>query len=142
MNSADRPPLFVHRFTIGESVIDRNGHVNNVAYVKWMQDVAVEHSRAVMANGSYRDSNTTWVARSHQIEYLKPAFVDEAIAVRTWLSGCRRVRCTRMYEFVRENDQVLLARGQTDWVYVNADTFRPLSIPDHIQRAFGLTVSD
>jgi len=28
-------------FTIPENVIDENGHVNNVAYVQWMQDAAV-----------------------------------------------------------------------------------------------------
>ena len=137
--SADDANRFVHRFTIEPDVIDRNGHVNNVAYVRWMQDVAVAHSRAVMEHGSWRDSGTTWVARSHQIEYLKPAFAGETISLQTWLSGFRRVRCTRMYEFVRESDGVLVARGQTDWVYVDADTFRPLSIPPSVRQAFGLS---
>lgn len=139
--SADNATRFVHRFTIEPDVIDRNGHVNNVAYVRWMQDVAVAHSRAVMEHGSYRDSNTTWVARSHQIEYLKPAFAGEAMALHTWLGGFRRVRCTRMYEFLRESDDALVARGHTDWVYVDAATFRPLSIPASVREAFGLSES-
>jgi len=29
--------------TIPEAAIDENGHVNNVVYVQWMQDIAVEH---------------------------------------------------------------------------------------------------
>jgi acyl-CoA thioester hydrolase len=34
------------RFAIPEHAIDRQGHVNNLAYVAWMQDVAIEHSAA------------------------------------------------------------------------------------------------
>ena len=36
-----------HKFTVPESAMDGNGHVNNVVYVQWMQDVAILHSDAV-----------------------------------------------------------------------------------------------
>lgn len=141
MTSEPQSTVFTHCFVIDESVIDRNGHVNNVAYVKWMQDVAVQHARSVMQNGSYRDRESTWVARSHQIEYLKPAFGEERIELRTWLSAARRVRCTRMYEFRRPVDNAIVARGQTDWVFVDAENHRPKSIPPDVLRAFGLSES-
>ena len=39
----------VHRFElrVPDDVVDANRHVNNVAYVQWMQDAATRHSDAV-----------------------------------------------------------------------------------------------
>jgi acyl-CoA thioester hydrolase len=39
-------PVFSKTIAIPQSVIDENGHVNNVAYVQWMQDIAIEHYTA------------------------------------------------------------------------------------------------
>ena len=128
--------VYKYQFVISSDVIDRNGHVNNVAYVQWMQDAAVNHSKAVLPGGTYRSINATWVARSHHIEYLSPAFLNEAVEVRTWLAECRRVRCKRKYQFVRTTDEKLIAQGETDWVFVNADDGRPKSIPEDILNAF------
>src|SRR5688500_19785967 len=77
-------PIFSYSFIIPESVIDENGHVNNVAYVQWMQEVAIRHPESVT---EYKPAeNTTWYAREHRIEYLLPAFPGEEIEVRTWRS--------------------------------------------------------
>jgi acyl-CoA thioester hydrolase len=50
----------------------------------------------------------------------------------------RKVRSTRRYKFIRDSDQVILARGETDWVFVDAATGRPRSIPEKINDAFGV----
>jgi len=42
--------IFASSFTVPESVIDENGHVNNVAYVQWMQDVVCSMKAAVFYN--------------------------------------------------------------------------------------------
>ena len=42
MTSID--PLFRYRFVVPDEAVDGNRHVNNVAYVQWMQDVAIRHS--------------------------------------------------------------------------------------------------
>ena len=119
--------IFTYSFTIPDNVIDENGHVNNVAYVQWMQDTAIRHAEALT---DYTPAeNTTWYAREHRIEYLFPVFLGDELEVRTWLSGVKRVRAHRRYEFVRKSDGKVIARGETDWVYVDATTGRPLAIP-------------
>jgi acyl-CoA thioester hydrolase len=40
-------PIYTKSFTIPESTIDKNRHVNNVAYVQWMQDIAIEHYSSI-----------------------------------------------------------------------------------------------
>jgi len=138
-SNADR--VFRHSFSVPESAIDQNGHVNNVAYVQWMQDVAIRHFEASGCADAPQVMGGTWVARSHRIDYLRPAFLGDSIEARTWVAALRRVRSTRRYEFVRLDDGAVLARGETDWVFVGAETGRPMTIPDVIRDAF-LTHAD
>ena len=119
-------------------VVDRNRHVNNVAYVQWMQDAAIQHSTATGCNRMTEAIGATWVARMHRIEYLSPAFAGEAITVLTWVADFRKVRSLRRYKFVRAADQKVLAQGETDWVLVDAATGRPRSIPSEMVNLFEL----
>jgi acyl-CoA thioester hydrolase len=134
----------VHRseMTVSPNVIDGNGHVNNVAYVQWMQDAAVEHFASIGGIDLMHAAGGTWVARSHRIEYLRPAFVGDRIEVRTWVGDVRRVRSLRRYEFVRMTDQEVLARGETDWVFVDTESGRPAPIPEEIRSVFALPADE
>jgi acyl-CoA thioester hydrolase len=123
-----QPTIFTKTITIPVSAIDENGHVNNVTYVQWMQDIAVEHY-ATAGGVTAQGQNATWVVREHKVEYLRPAFAGQEIEIRTWVEDARRVRSLRKYEFVRKSDSSLLVRGETDWVFVDASTGRPLPIP-------------
>jgi acyl-CoA thioester hydrolase len=110
--------------------------VNNVVYVQWMQDVAVRHADAAGCTRATEALGATWVARSHKIEYLRPAFTGDRITARTWVADFRRVRSLRRYEFVRTSDEAVLAKGETDWVFVDTQSGRPRAIPEAIQRGF------
>ncbi|MFA6561454.1 MAG: thioesterase family protein [Verrucomicrobiia bacterium] len=130
--------IYRHEFTVPSASVDENGHVNNVEYVKWMQDVAVMHSDSVGCTRATREAGATWVARSHRIEYLRPAFAGDQLVVLTWVCNFRKVRSARRYKFFRTTDDVVLAEGETDWVFVDAKTGRPRSIPESVSSAFEL----
>jgi acyl-CoA thioester hydrolase len=130
--------IYHYVMTIPADSIDGNGHVNNVAYVQWMQDAAVRHFEALGGTPLMGEAGATWVVRSHHIEYLGPAFAGEEIEVRTWIANVRRVRSLRRYEFLRLADQRVLVRGETDWVFVSAGNGRPAAIPEHIAQLFHL----
>jgi len=126
--------IFTYTFAVPENAIDENGHVNNVAYVQWMQDAAIRHPEAVT---EYEPAeNTTWYAREHRIEYLLPVFLGEELEVRTWLSEIKRVRAHRKYEFIRKSDGKVVVRGETDWVYVDAKSGKPIAIPAEVGKLF------
>jgi acyl-CoA thioester hydrolase len=122
-------------FIIPESAIDENGHVNNVAYVQWMQDIAVEHYASI-GGIQAQGPDVTWVVRSHRIEYFRPAFLGEEIEIKTWVENVQRVRSLRMYEFVRRSDGKTLVKGETDWVFVDVKSGRPLAIPEEVKNVF------
>lgn len=129
-------PVYSKTIIIPQSVIDENEHVNNVAYVQWMQDIAIEHYSSIGGASPMQKVGATWVARSHLIEYLLPAFAGEVIEIRTWIENVRRVRSLRKYEFVRKSDGKLLVRGETDWVFVEVKSGRPIAIPDEVMNTF------
>jgi len=130
--------IYRHEFIVLPASVDGNGHVNNVEYVKWMQEVAVMHSDSVGCTEATREAGATWVARSHRIEYLRPAFTGDHMAISTWVTDFRRVRSLRKYKFVRTTDNAVIAEGETDWVFVNAKTGRPISIPEAVSSVFEL----
>lgn len=131
--------IYAKTITIPKTAIDENGHVNNVAYVQWMQDIAVEHYESIGGTNPMQLVGATWVVREHSIEYLLPAFAGEAIEIRTWVENIRRVRSLRKYEFVRKSDDKVLVRGQTDWVFVDVKTGAPRAIPEEISKV--ITIS-
>jgi acyl-CoA thioester hydrolase len=130
-------PVYAKTITIPQNAIDENGHVNNVVYVQWMQDIAVEHY-ASLGGIEAQGSDSTWVVRQHSIEYLLPAFEGEEIEIRTWVENIRKVRSLRKYEFVRKSDGKVLVKGETDWVFVDVKTGNPKMIPGEVEKVFGV----
>jgi len=129
-------PIYSKTFTIPESAIDENGHVNNVAYVQWMQDIAVEHYESIGGTNPMQLAGATWVVREHKVEYLLPAFAGEEIEIKTWVENIRRVRSLRKYEFIRRADGKVLVKGETDWVFVDVKTGAPRAIPEEVSKVF------
>lgn len=131
-------PIFRHTFTVEKNAIDQNGHVNNVVYIQWMQDVAIQHATACGGATLTEALGCTWVVRSHTIDYLSPSFAGDRIVAITWVEDFRKVRSLRRYRFMRENDERLLARGATEWVYVDSQSGRPATIPEQVKNCFSV----
>lgn len=132
----DAGKIFRHVFVVSKDAEDANGHVNNVVYVQWMQDVAIMHSDSVGGSAAMRASGCTWVVRSHKVEYLSPAYAGDRIEASTWVANVQRARSLRQYRFVRTSDAKLLAQGETEWVFVNAETGRPAAIPESVRHCY------
>ena len=127
--------IYTKTIIIPKNAIDENGHVNNVTYVQWMQDAAVEHYASI-GGIEAQGPDATWVVREHRIEYFLPAFENEEMEIKTWVEDIRRVRSLRKYEFVRKVDGKVLVKGETDWVFVDVKTGRPLAIPVEVEDIF------
>ncbi len=130
--------VYSKTYIIPTSAIDENGHVNNVAYVQWMQDIAVEHYSSI-GGVTAQGPDSTWVVREHKIEYFLPAFAGEEIEIKTWVENIQRVRSLRKYEFIRKSDGKVLVKGETDWVFVDVKTGRPQAIPEEVSRVFSIS---
>jgi acyl-CoA thioester hydrolase len=131
------PRIYVRDLTVTRDAIDANGHVNNLEYLRWMQDIAVEHSAARgWPLGRYRATGTAWVVRSHSIEYLRPAFEGDRLSLLTWVADLRPRSSLRRYRVWRGSDRQTLAQAETLWVFVDAASGRARAIPEELRSSF------
>jgi acyl-CoA thioester hydrolase len=135
------PRIFHTSRVVGLESIDAVGHVNNREYLRWMEEVAVEHSTAQgWPMERYYADRMAWVAATHFIEYLRPSLLDDPLDVYTWISRWSERDCLRRYAIVRERK--LLARGETVWTFVDMDSARARSIPPAVLEAFTVVPDD
>lgn len=129
--------VFHHPFVFPPEAEDENRHVNNIEYVRKLQESAIAHTRQ---NGwspeELHERGWTWVVRSHFIEYLQPCRAGEEVILLTWVSSFKKIRSLRKYRFVRASDGAVLANAETDWVFLDFQKGRPVSIPKEVVDAY------
>lgn len=123
---------FSHSFSVDAADIDELGHVNNVAYVRWVQDIAVAHWRD--ATSAEIQEQFFWVVVRHEIDYKKQALIGDAIVATTWVGEWTGVTCERFTEIRRGND--LLVTGRTVWCMCSRETSRPTRISKDLIKRF------
>jgi acyl-CoA thioester hydrolase len=135
--------IFRYPFAFPPEAEDENRHVNNIEYVRKLQESAIAHTRQ---NGwtpeELHARGWTWVVRSHFIEYLQPGQAGEEIALFTWVSNFRKIRSLRKYRFVRVANGVILANAQTEWAFLDRHTGRPVAIPPEVLAAYAVVPED
>ncbi len=113
---------------------DDLGHVNNVVYLRWVQDVATAHWRA--AATPEQQGRYAWVAHRHEIDYKAPALPGDGIIASTWVGQAEAIRFERFVEILRASDRKLLAAARTIWVPISRTTGRPVRVDEDVRRVF------
>jgi acyl-CoA thioester hydrolase len=114
---------FAHTIRVAESDIDPLGHVNNVAFVRYVQEIAAAHWRSVAPADILTDY--TWVVRRHEVEYFRPGMPGDELLVRTWVGEPSGATWERFTEITRPADGQVLVKARTVWVLLDAATGRP-----------------
>ena len=114
--------------------LDERAHVNNVVYVRWIQQIAVAHWRAIAPPED--QAAIAWVVLRHEVDYSYPALQDDEIVLRTWVGAASGLSFERHTEILRGVDGKLLARARTLWCPVDAKTGRPRRVGDAVRRLF------
>lgn len=104
------------------SDIDELGHVNNLVYLRWVQDAAVSHWRTLAT--AAEQAEVAWVVLRHEIDYVRAAVQGDRITLRTWVGVATRTTFERHTEIVRREDSQVLARARTLWCPVDPTTGR------------------
>ena len=131
--------VFMLAIEVGDDDIDMLGHASNIAYLRWVQDVAVAHSATVgLDMEGYSQLGAVFVVRRHEIDYLRPVVRGEKLELRTWIDSASAAKCQRATEIVRvgSGPELVVARAMTTWGYVELTTGRPTRIPDSVRLAF------
>jgi acyl-CoA thioester hydrolase len=116
--------------------IDRLGHVNNVVYVRWVQDAAVAHWKARASQE--QQNGMLWVVVRHEIEYKRSAQKDDGIIARTWVGKATDVTFERHTEILRARDRKILAVAKTVWCPVHPTTLKPIRVSPDVRDRFSV----
>jgi len=116
--------------------IDRQNHVNNTVYVRWIQEVATAHWNATAPIPARDDIG--WVVLRHEIDYKSPACLGDEIILRTWVGQATRLTFERFVEVLRQADRKLLAQARTLWVPINPETAKPTRVPPEVRERFSI----
>lgn len=137
------PEVHTKRIVVDAESIDIHRHVNNQEYLRWMQDVAIEHSTHLgWPMARYLETGASWYVKSHFIEYLRPALLGDALLACTWVAGMSERSSPRHTLFLREDSHEIVARAETQWIFVSLRNGRPLAIPDAVRTAFPVVASE
>jgi len=125
---------FELRITIERGDIDALGHVNNVTYVRWVQDAATAHWTA--AAPPEEQLRLAWIILRHEIDYKVSAVLGDGIIARTWVGGASKLRFERLTEILREKDRAVLAKARTIWCPIDRATGKPVSVSPAVRAGF------
>ena len=126
--------VFSREFTPAASDIDANGHVNNVVYVRWIQDMATSHWDA--RQPAEEQSKWAWIVLRHEIDYRRALMPGEAATARTWVAEAPEG--PRFDRFVRIDgpDGAMCAQARTVWCMIEQATGRPKRVTPEIVARF------
>jgi acyl-CoA thioester hydrolase len=129
----------MHRYelpiVVQSADIDGLGHVNNVVYLRWMQEAATAHWESA-APPELRAA-VGWVVSRHEIDYKAPAFPGDRLVARTWVGEVRGATWERFIEIRRVEDDKLLAIGRSVYAALDRASGRLRRVDAALQLPFG-----
>ncbi len=111
-----------------------NGHVNNMVWLQWVQDIAAAHWTTV-APQDQQDAYAWWVSR-HEIDYRGNIEEGDTVTARTFIpdppQGARFLRCV---DFTNAEGKAIV-QVRSMWVLIDRESGRPLRITPEIAAPF------
>ena len=131
-----QPELFVYSFPVRVYFenTDAGGVVYHSEYLKFLERARTEWLR-------HLGFDHQWLARNHRVafivssiyaDFLKPARLDDTVAVSVQLESLGKVRCVFVQE-IRRDDEVLV-KAKVTVACVTGEAFKPVEIPEPLKR--------
>ncbi|BCK86639.1 acyl-CoA thioesterase YbgC [Sideroxyarcus emersonii] len=113
---------------------DAGGVTYHASYVNFMERSRTEWLRTFGYSnaGLMQELGMVFVVRSLKLDYLKPALLDDLVAVTSSIKEVGRSRVTVSQQILRGEE--LLAEGEVHLVCVDMKTFKPVSVPDVLRK--------
>ena len=131
------PAIFEKIVEVQTADIDQLGHVNNIAYLRWVQEIAAAHWAALAPIEDQQ--NLLWVVLRHEIDYKQPAFLGQTLIVRTWVGASKGLKFERHTEIIRGSHFPTLAKALTIWCPLNSSTKKPAQVSPQLRALFSRT---
>jgi len=101
-------------------------------YATYFEVARVELLRGLgISYKELEDSGISLPVLDYKIKYIKPAFYDDLLTVKTAIAEMPSARIHFSYETLN-SEGVLLNKAETTLVFVNIATMKPIHAPDFI----------
>jgi acyl-CoA thioester hydrolase len=131
-----QPELFAYSFPVRVYFenTDAGGVVYHAEYLKFLERARTEWLRHLGFDHQAlaRMHRVMFVVTGAAIEFVKPARLDDTLAVSVHLDSLGKVRCVFTQE-VRRDDEVLV-RAKVTVASVQAESLKPTEIPEPLRR--------
>jgi acyl-CoA thioester hydrolase len=124
---------FRHPLQIFSADIDTLGHVNNVVYLRWVQEAAEAHWNSLTSIAERAE--LAWVVIRHEIDYYQSTKLTDELYALTWVESSEGVKSIRIVEIFNQSDKSL-AKARTTWCLIDAKTQRPKRISEEVKALF------
>lgn len=113
---------------------DAGGVVYHANYVNFMERARTEWLRTFGYSnaGLMMELGVMFVVRKLELNYLRPALLDDMLSVTALLKEAGRSRITLEQTVLRGEE--VLAEGEVHLVCVGAESFKPVSVPEVLRR--------
>lgn len=127
--------VFTQRFVVPAEDIDELGHVSNIAYLRYAQDIAVAHWRARATPEMINDY--VWVVTRHEVDYRASLLLNDEVEVRTWVDGAPRgATWARFVDIGKLGAEKPAARVVSNWCMLESASRRIRRVPAEIVARF------
>ena len=111
---------------------DAGGVAYHANYLKWAERARTESLRAMHLSHALmmERHNLMLVVRRIEVEYVRPARLDEALLVETRVAGIGAATLDLLQLVLREADEAVLARLKVGLVCVRAEGLRAARLPE------------
>jgi tol-pal system-associated acyl-CoA thioesterase len=131
-----QPELFAYSFPVRVYYenTDAGGVVYHAEYLKFLERARTEWLRHLGFDhqGLARTHRVQLIVTSLAVDFVKPARLDDTIAVGVQLESLGKARCIFAQEIRREDE--VLARAKVTVACVSADAMKPTEIPEPLRR--------
>ena len=125
---------FCVSFTATAADIDELGHVNNAVWVRWVQELAVAHWRAIAT--AEQQAAMIWVVLRHEVDYRGNVRAGETVSGETWVPDPPRgARFDRRCRFLAA-DGAVKVEAVTTWAPLDRASGRLIRIRPELAASF------
>jgi acyl-CoA thioester hydrolase len=127
--------IFTQRFAVDAADIDELGHVNNIVYLRYAQDIAIAHWRARATPEML--ANYVWVVMRHEVDYRSQLTLGDEVEVRTWVDDAARGPAWARFVAIHQaGEPKPAAEIKSNWCLLDAQTRRIKRVPAELVARF------
>lgn len=136
----DHPDPFYIDVQAQPSDLDSYNHVNNVVYIRWLEQCAWAHSAAVgLPESRCVELARGMAVRTLHVHYLAACYAGDSIRVGNWICASDgKLRVSRRYQLINVEKNLTVMRGEVDFICMNLSNGRPVRMPAELAEAYGV----